>query len=77
MMPGIEWQQECLTGFGGQRNMKCLTWKADKDKVINVMCVLKCEAKKMAAAGEATAGLQDIRVRICSFLLLLPLILKY
>ena len=76
MMPGIEWKQECLAGSGGQRNMKCMTWRENKDKVINVMCVLKCEAKKMTAAGEAAASLQDIRVRFFINLPFLHLMLK-
>ena len=61
-MPGIERKEDCLQGSGGQRNMKCLTWNADKEKVVNVICVLKCEAKKMAAAGEAASKLREIRV---------------
>ena len=42
--------------------MNCMTWNADKEKVVNVICVLKCEAKKMAAAGEAASNLREIRV---------------
>ena len=42
--------------------MKCMTWNADKEKVINVICVLKCEAKKTAAAVEAASNLREIRV---------------
>ena len=61
-MPGIEWKEDCLQGSGGQRNMKCLTWNADKEKVINVICVLKCEARKTAAAGETASNLEKIRV---------------
>ena len=61
-MPGIDWKEDCLEGSGGQRNMKCLTWNADKEKVVNVMCVLKCEAKKMAASGQASNKLEEIRV---------------
>ena len=61
-MPGIEWKEDCLQGSGGQRNMQCMTWNEDKEKVVNVICVLKCEAKKMAAAGEAAANLREIRV---------------
>ena len=61
-MPGIDWKEDCLEGSGGQRNMKCMTWNADKEKVINVMCVLKCEAKKVKGASEAGAYLHEIRV---------------
>ena len=61
-MPGIEWKQKCLEGSGGQYNMKCLKWSENKEKVVNVICLLKCEAKKMAAAGEAAASLEEIRV---------------
>jgi len=63
-MPGIEWQEDCLQGSGGQRNMNCMTWNADKEKVVNVICVLKCEAKKMAAAGEAASNLREIRILV-------------
>ena len=42
--------------------MKCLTWNEDKEKVIHVICVLKCEAKKTAAAGEAASSLREMRV---------------
>ena len=44
--------------------MKCMTWSEDKEKVVNVMCLLKCEAKKIAAAGEAASSLDDVRVRL-------------
>ena len=63
MVPGIEWKEDCLKGSGGQHNMKCTSWKANKDKAINVMCLLKCEAKKTAAAGEATSDLEKMKVR--------------
>ena len=61
-MPGIEWKQDCLGQAQGQRNMKCMTWSEDKEKVVNVMCLLKCEAKKVSAAGMASEQLQEIRV---------------
>ena len=61
-MPGIDWKENCLKGSGEQRNMKCTTWNADKEKVINVICVLKCEAKKMTASAQASAKLEEIRV---------------
>ena len=61
-MPGMGWKEVCIQESGGQRNMKCMTWHAGKEKVINVICVLKCEAKKTAAAGEAASNLREIRV---------------
>ena len=61
-MPGIDWKEDCLEGSGGQRNMKCMTWNEDKEKVVNVICVLKCEAKKMAASAQASTKLEEIRV---------------
>ena len=61
-MPGIDWKEDCLEGSGGQRNMKCMTWNEDKEKVVNVICVLKCEAKKMAASAQASTKLDEIRV---------------
>ena len=54
---------DCLQSSNGQRNMKCMTWKEDAEKVINVICLLKCEAKKMAAVGDADRMLDEIRVR--------------
>ena len=67
MIPGIEWKEDCLKGSGGQRNMKCMSWKANKEKAINVVCLLKCEAKKTAAAGEATKDLEEIKVCVLLF----------
>ena len=69
-IPGIDWKEDCLEGSGGQRNMKCMTWNADKEKVINVICVLKCEAKKMAASGQASTNLEEIRVSSYFYLFL-------
>ena len=43
--------------------MKCMSWKENKEKVVNVVCALKCEAKKTAAAGEAVEHLEKIKVR--------------
>ena len=61
-MPGIDWKEDCLEGSGGQRNVKCMTWNAEKEKVINVICALKCEAAKVKEASEAEAHLAEIRV---------------
>ena len=61
-IPQIEWADDCLQSSGRQRNVKCMTWNEHKDKVINVICLLKCEAKKMAVAGEAAKMLDEIRV---------------
>ena len=44
--------------------MKCMAWKEDKEKVVDVICLLKCEAKKMAAAGDADRVLDEIRVNM-------------
>ena len=55
--------------------MKCMTWKEDTEKVINVICLLKCEAKKMAAAGNADRMLDEIRVNMY-FTLLVAIQLK-
>ena len=63
-MPGIEWKQDCVAESGGQQNMNCMKWNEDKERVVNVICLLKCEAKKMAAAGEAAASLREIRVSV-------------
>ena len=62
-MPGISWQQDCLQGSSGQHNMNCMTWSEDKEKVVNVICLLKCEAKKPAAAEEASSKMDKIKVR--------------
>ena len=62
-MPGISWKPDCLSGSDGQLNMDCMTWSEDSEKVVNVVCLLKCEAKKIAAAGEAASSLDEIRVR--------------
>ena len=63
-IPNIEWVDDCLQNSDGQRNMKCMTWKEETEKVINVICLLKCEAKKMAAAGDADKVLDEIRVNM-------------
>ena len=61
-IPGIEWQQDCIRQAGGVKNMKCMKWAAEKDKVVNVICLLKCEAKKVVSAGKASENLRKIRV---------------
>ena len=33
-IPGVEWKEDCITGSGGQRYMKCLSWKENKEKVL-------------------------------------------
>ena len=42
--------------------MKCLAWSEDAEKVVNVMCLVKCEAKKVAASTSATENVREIRV---------------
>eukprot|EP00112_Aurelia_sp_Birch-Aquarium-sp1_P001545 Seg1167.1 transcript_id=Seg1167.1/GoldUCD/mRNA.D3Y31 product="hypothetical protein" protein_id=Seg1167.1/GoldUCD/D3Y31 len=60
-MPGIAWQQDCIDAEG-QNNVKCMEWSEDREKVVNVICLLKCEAKKVGAASGAADSLQEIRV---------------
>ena len=60
-MPGIAWQQDCVD-TEGQNNVKCMEWSEDREKVVNVICLLKCEAKKVGAASNAADNLQEIRV---------------
>ena len=55
--------------------MKCMAWKEDKEKVVDVICLLKCEAKKMAAAGDADRVLDEMRVNMY-FTLLVAIQLK-
>ena len=66
-MPGIEWQQSCIDE-AGKHNMKCLTWSEDAEKVVNVMCLVKCEAKKVTASSTATGHVREIRVSWIHFL---------
>ena len=61
-MTGIELKDNCLEGSSGQRNMTCISWNVEKERVINVVCVLKCEASKVAAAGKASNNLEGIKV---------------
>ena len=67
-MPGVEWKQDCLTAAQGEKNMKCMTWSEDKEKVVNVMCVLKCEARKVSASGMASEDVKKIRVILLIFI---------
>ena len=60
-MPGMEWQQNCID-VQGQNDMKCLTWNEDSEKVVNVMCLVQCEAKKVSAVAAASQNLREIRV---------------
>ena len=61
-IPKIVWKEDCIQGSGGQRNMDCMIWEENKEKVINVVCLLKCEAKKFSAAEQAADTLREIRV---------------
>ena len=56
-MPGIQWNVDC-----DGKMLKCLTWNENAEKVVNVMCLVKCEAKKVSAAKSADQKLQEIRV---------------
>ena len=47
--------------------MKCMSWQENKEKVVNVVCALKCEANKAAAAGKAAEHLQEIKVRLDTY----------
>ncbi len=62
-MPGIEWKDECLPEPGDtKRTMKCLTWNENKEKVVNVICLLKCEAAKYTASGSGKSDLDNTKV---------------
>ena len=58
---GLEWKEDCVQSTGG-RNMKCLSWNEAKEKVVNVICMLKCEAKKLAASNSAMLKIKENRV---------------
>eukprot|EP00794_Sanderia_malayensis_P008627 gene8627-9557_t len=62
-MPGIEWKENCITQPGNnKRSLKCMTWNEGKEKVVNVICLLKCEAKKYSSAGSSVKELKEIRL---------------
>lgn len=62
-MPGIEWNEDCQTDNDqGQHNMKCMKWNEDHEKVINVICIVECEAKKFSSSSSAYGKLDEIRV---------------
>eukprot|EP00794_Sanderia_malayensis_P008625 gene8625-9555_t len=62
-MPGIEWKENCITQPGNnKRSLKCMTWNEGKEKVVNVICLLKCEAKKYSSAGGSLRELSNIRL---------------
>ena len=44
--------------------MKCLSWDESKEKVVNVICLIKCEAKKSASSAEASKIIQESRVSV-------------
>eukprot|EP00794_Sanderia_malayensis_P008626 gene8626-9556_t len=62
-MPGIEWKENCITQPGNsKRSLKCMTWNEGKEKVVNVICLLKCEAKKYSSTGASVKELKEIRL---------------
>ena len=61
-MPGIEWKEDCALPGETAHNVKCMVWNEDKEKVVNVICILKCEAEKLSSSENAISNLRDIRV---------------
>ncbi len=46
--------------------MGCMVWNEEKEKAVNVICLLKCEADKYQASGSARTQLANVKVRMDS-----------
>ena len=64
----MEWKEDCIKTKGG-KFMKCLSWDESKEKVVNVICLIKCEARKSASSAEASKIIQESRVSVIKCIL--------
>ena len=62
-MPGLTWDDKCVKTSGGQ-NVKCMKWEAEKERCMDVACLVACEAKRAGSQSGALSNQKAALVRI-------------